>query len=52
MTVVSDGKERKIKFENGGTAPMIIAVDPTTEWMEEREEVPADWFTKGWWVNY
>ena len=52
VTVVSDGKERKIKFENGGTAPMIIAVDPTTEWMEEREEVPADWFTKGWWVNY
>jgi hypothetical protein len=31
---------------------MIIAVDPTTHWMEEREEVPADWFTKGWWKSY
>ncbi len=51
VTVVSDGKERKIKFENGGTAPMIIAVDPTTHWMEEREAVPADWFTKDWWVK-
>ena len=49
VTVVSDGKERKIKFENGGTAPMIIAVDPTTEWMKEREAVPADWFNKVKW---
>ena len=52
VTVVSDGKERKIKFENFGTAPMIIAVDPTTHWMEEREAVPADWFNKGWWKSY
>ena len=51
VTVVSDGKKRDIKFSKGGTAPMIIAVDPTTHWMEERKEVPADWFNKGWWVK-
>ena len=52
VTVVSDGKEREVKFSKGGTAPMIIAVDPTTHWMEEREAVPADWFNKGWWKSY
>ena len=49
VTVVNDGKERTIKFSKGGTAPMIIAVDPTTEWMTERTSVPAEWFNKGWW---
>jgi len=27
-----------------GKAPMIIAVDPTTNWMIERLSVPDTWF--------
>lgn len=50
VTVENDGKERTIKFPvDGGSAPMMIAVDPTTEWMTERTSVPAEWFNKGWW---
>lgn len=51
VTVVNDGKERTIKFSKGGTAPMIIAVDPTTEWMTERTGVPESWFDKNWWKS-
>ncbi len=33
-----------IKFPKEGTAPMIIAVDPTQKWMNERQSVPDTWF--------
>jgi hypothetical protein len=35
-----------ITFPKAGTAPMIIAVDPTQPWMVERQSVPASWFTE------
>ncbi|MBQ7425816.1 MAG: DUF4114 domain-containing protein [Prevotella sp.] len=34
----------EIKFPKAGTAPMIIAVDPTQTWMSERQSVPESWF--------
>lgn len=34
-----------IPFPKEGEIPMIIAVDPTWNWMSERQSVPADWFT-------
>ena len=34
-----------VKFPKAGEAPMIIAVEPTQTWMNERQSVPADWFT-------
>ena len=33
-----------ITFPKNGTAPMIIAVDPTQKWMGERVSVPSTWF--------
>jgi hypothetical protein len=39
-----DGEVYTITFPKAGTAPMIIAVDPTQRWMTERESVPASWF--------
>ena len=33
-----------ITFPKEGTAPMIIAVDPTQKWMNERQSVPDTWF--------
>ena len=33
-----------ITFPKAGTAPMIIAVDPTQNWMKERVSVPKSWF--------
>ena len=33
-----------VKFPKAGEAPMIIAVDPTTQWMQERVSVPESWF--------
>ena len=33
-----------ITFPKEGTAPMIIAVDPTQKWMGERVSVPSTWF--------
>ena len=33
-----------ITFPKKGTAPMIIAVDPTQKWMNERVSVPSSWF--------
>ena len=39
-----DGKVFTISFPKEGTAPMIIAVDPTQHWMYERESVPSSWF--------
>lgn len=35
-----------IQFPKKGEAPMIIAVDPSQEWMSERQSVPASWFTE------
>ncbi len=34
-----------LTFPKAGTAPMIIAVDPTQEWMKERESIPSSWWT-------
>ena len=34
----------KVQFPKAGEAPMIIAVDPSQDWMTERQSVPADWF--------
>lgn len=39
-----DGQVFTIGFPKAGTAPMIIAVDPSQEWMHERESVPSSWF--------
>ena len=38
------GNVYEIKFPKKGTAPMIIAVDPTQKWMGERKSVPGSWF--------
>jgi len=35
-----------ITFPKKGSAPMIIAVDPTQQWMEERQSVPESWWTE------
>lgn len=32
-----------ITFPETGTIPMIIAVDPSQPWMEERKHIPAEW---------
>jgi len=40
----NDGKVFEITFPKAGTAPMIIAVDPTQNWMKERVSVPNTWF--------
>lgn len=42
----SNGNVYTITFPKAGTAPMIIAVDPTQSWMGERKSVPASWFTE------
>lgn len=34
----------KVTFPKAGEAPMIIAVDPTQNWMPERKSVPESWF--------
>ena len=39
-----NGEVYTITFPKAGTAPMIIAVDPTQKWMQEQESVPASWF--------
>ena len=39
-----NGEVYSITFPKAGTAPMIIAVDPTQKWMPEQESVPASWF--------
>jgi hypothetical protein len=39
-----NGEVYTITFPKAGTAPMIIAVDPTQKWMPERESVPSSWF--------
>ena len=39
-----DGMLFDIKFPKAGEAPMIIAVDPSQQWMKERVSVPSEWF--------
>ena len=41
-----DGKMYTVAFPKKGEAPMMIAVDPTTNWMTERTSIPSSWFTK------
>lgn len=41
-----NGQVFEITFPKAGTAPMIIAVDPTQNWMKERVSVPKEWFTE------
>lgn len=33
-----------VAFPKAGEVPIIIAVDPTVQWMPERQSVPASWF--------
>jgi len=33
-----------VTFPKKGTAPMIIAFDPTQKWMKEYVSVPKAWF--------
>lgn len=40
------GKDNAINFPEAGKAPMIIAVDPTTNWMTERTPAPESWLKK------
>lgn len=40
----NDGVFNTIPFPKAGEIPMIIAVDPTQEWMNERVSVPEAWF--------
>ena len=39
-----DGQMYTVTFPKAGTAPMMIAVDPTQNWMNERVSVPGSWF--------
>ena len=44
ISVTVEGNPNDIIFPKEGDAPMIIAVDPTTNWMFERTPVPESWF--------
>ena len=50
ITVTVAGKagnaveEKTISFPKPGDAPVIVAVDPTTNWMKERTPAPQNWF--------
>ena len=44
ISVKVEGVDNEITFPETGKAPMIIAVDPTTNWMFERTPVPESWF--------
>ena len=39
-------EEKTISFPKAGDAPVIIAVDHTTNWMNERNPAPQNWFVK------
>jgi len=41
-----DGKMYTVSFPKTGEVPMMIAVDPTTNWMDERVGIPDSWFSK------
>jgi len=40
----ADGIVYPISFPKAGSAPMIIAVDPSQKWMPERNSIPRSWF--------
>ena len=40
----NQGVYNNVKFPRAGEAPMIIAVDPSQNWMPERQSVPESWF--------
>ena len=40
----SNGVYNTVRFPRAGEAPMIIAVDPSQDWMPERQSVPESWF--------
>lgn len=44
ISVTVEGNPNDITFPETGKAPMIIAVDPTTNWMFERTPAPESWF--------
>ena len=44
ISVKVAGKDNAISFPEPVKAPMIIAVDPTTNWMTERTPAPEAWF--------
>ena len=46
ISVTVEGKNNAISFPEAGKAPVIIAVDPTTNWMFERTPAPKSWFTE------
>lgn len=49
VSVVGNGGSGDVKtitFPKAGEAPMILAVDPTTNWMNERVSIPKAWFTE------
>lgn len=37
----------RIDFPEPGNAPLIIAVDPTLDWMPEHQHIPASWWRDG-----
>ena len=41
----NSGEVKTIGFPKNGQAPMIIAVDATTNWMKERQPLADDWFS-------
>ena len=41
-----DGQMYTVSFPKTGEAPMMIAVDPTTNWMNERTSIPSSWFSE------
>ena len=52
VTVVGQGGSndvKTIKFPKKGEAPMMIAVDPETDWMSERQSVPGPNDPNPWW---
>ena len=40
----NQGVYNNVVFPKAGEAPMIIAVDPSQDWMPERQSVPSEWF--------
>ena len=46
ISVKVAGVDNDITFPETGKAPKVIAVDPTTKWMNERTPAPESWFKK------
>jgi len=52
VTVVGQGGSDDVKtitFPKKGEAPMMLAVDPDTDWMSERQRVPGPTDPNPWW---